>query len=427
MAQDIVGGLFGITPYDVSSNYINQDVGQAMQFAQLTPQQQGQYGLFMGGAGLGRALGNALGGGDPAMKQAQQMQQVKQWVAENGIDLNTPDGLRRAAVFANQIGSPEGASFFGRQAISMEAQQAELGLKKAQTVKALREPVGTADERARNYLVDIERRLANGEDVSQSELNQAALIMQDISKPKSFFDPSSGQMITQPGINPLQSLPTLAQKTSGVQGTGKPAAQGQQGGNANVTQYPGGVTTTQVTQPKMDAKIVSEISDIDSKLPTIDLALKNISDVKATIGRLDLGLLQNTGRGVLAYGGSNTEDRISFDKAYRTVQKAANEMLLLAKGTQTEGDAQRAYDAIMNPNTWKNAEALQAAFNDLEEATKANKTGLMNKRNTLQSGGRNPVQKQAKPSRAAALNRLKELNPNTPEDALNKKLDQLGY
>lgn len=124
MAQDIVGGLFGITPYDVSSNYINQDMQQAVNFANLTPQQQGQYGLFMGGAGLGRALGNALGGGDPAMKQAQQMQQVKQWIASSGVDINTPEGLAQAAQYAQSIGATEGAMFLGQQSTALRQKQA---------------------------------------------------------------------------------------------------------------------------------------------------------------------------------------------------------------------------------------------------------------------------------------------------------------
>ena len=433
MANNVVAGLFGVTPYDVSSNAVNQEAQLATNFAQLTPQQQGQYGMFAGGAGLGRVAAQALGGGDPAMQQAQQMQQVKQYAAENNIDINTPTGLRQLAVYANQIGAAEGAAFFGQRAMAIESQQAETGLKNAQAVKALKEPVGTESERARNLLVQVEQRLANGETVPPEALNQSNLILQELSKPKSFFDAASGQMITQPGINPLQALPNLSAALTDNKVQAPAAASGQ--GNApaqqgTVTQYPGGIQTTQVVAPKMDASTIKEIGGIDADITKIDASLKNIADVKSTIGSLDLGLLANTGRSIMSGLGINTEDRISFDKAQRTVQQQANNLLLLAKGVQTEGDAKRAYDTIMNPDTWKNADALKAAYSDLEQTTKDTKTALMKKRDTLQSGGRTeaPKANQApKMARDAAFNALKTANPKASDAVLNKKLDEMGY
>lgn len=428
MAENTVMGLFGASPYDISSNYVNQDMQQALSFANLTPQQQGQYGMFMGGAGLGRVLGNALGGGDPAMKQAQQMQQVKKWVSENNIDLNTAEGLRQAAIFSNQIGAPEGAAFFGRQAIAIESQQAEIGLKKAQAIKALNEPQGTEGERARNFLIQVEQRLANGEEVPAEAKNKAALILQELSKPKSFFDPTSGQMITQPGINPLQALPTLSASLAGKPVATTTAGQ-QPPQQGQVSTLPGGIQTTQVTQPKMDASTVKELGGIEADISKLDASLKNIADVKASIGSLDLGLFANTGRAIMSGFGVNTEDRIAFDKAQRTVQQQANNLLLLAKGVQTEGDAKRAYDAIMNPDTWKNADALKAAYADLEQATRDTKDALSKKRDVLQSGGR-PTQKspeKPKVTRDDALTALRRANPGKSDAVLNKKLDEMGY
>ena len=434
MANNVVAGLFGVTPYDVSSNAVNQEAQLATNFAQLTPQQQGQYGMFAGGAGLARAAAQAAGGGDPAMQQAQQMQQVKQYAADNNIDINTPTGLRQLAVYANQIGAAEGAAFFGQRAMTIKAQQAETGLKNAQAVKALKEPVGTESERSRNLLVQVEQRLANGESVPPEALNQAALVLQDLSKPKSFFDAASGQMITQPGINPLQALPNLSAAitgnkvqppAAGVSGQGNaPAQQGA------VTQYPGGIQTTQVVAPKMDAKTLTDLGTIEADITRIDASLKNIADVKSTIGGLDLGLLANTGRAIMSGLGINTEDRIAFDKAQRTVQQQANNLLLLAKGVQTEGDAKRAYETIMNPDTWKNADALKAAYADLEQTTKDTKAALIKKKEVLQSGGRSTTttQNQApKMARDAAFNALKNANPKASDAALNKKLDEMGY
>ena len=49
---------------------------QAMQFAQLSPMQQAQYSLYMGGQQLGGAIGSALGGKDPQLQMISLQQQI---------------------------------------------------------------------------------------------------------------------------------------------------------------------------------------------------------------------------------------------------------------------------------------------------------------------------------------------------------------
>jgi hypothetical protein len=127
MANNIVGGLFGVTPYDVASQRVNDEAQLATNFAQLTPQQQGQYGMYAGGAGLVRAASGLLGAEDPAMVQAKQMQQVKQWIAQSGVDINSPEGLAQAAQYAQSIGAIEGAMYLSQQSQQMRKQRTEVG------------------------------------------------------------------------------------------------------------------------------------------------------------------------------------------------------------------------------------------------------------------------------------------------------------
>jgi hypothetical protein len=51
---------------------------QAMQFARLSPMQQAQYSLYMGGQQLGGAIGSALGGKDPQLQMIGLTQQIAQ-------------------------------------------------------------------------------------------------------------------------------------------------------------------------------------------------------------------------------------------------------------------------------------------------------------------------------------------------------------
>lgn len=138
MAQDIVGSLFGATPQQVQSEMTAPIFNRAQQFAQLNPMQQAQYGLYSGGAMLGQGIGGLLGGEDPRLVQARQMQQVKDWIGQSGVDINTSEGLTQAARYAQSIGATEGAMFLGQQAQKMKAasldqRQSELGIQAKET------------------------------------------------------------------------------------------------------------------------------------------------------------------------------------------------------------------------------------------------------------------------------------------------------
>lgn len=121
---DIVGSLFGVTPQAVQASMVDPIYEQATKFAQLDPMQRAQQGIYMGGAMLGQGLAGLMGGEDPRLIQARQMQQVKEWIAQNGVDINSPEGLAKAAQYANSIGATEGAMVLGQQSTALRQQQA---------------------------------------------------------------------------------------------------------------------------------------------------------------------------------------------------------------------------------------------------------------------------------------------------------------
>ena len=127
MAQDIVGSLFGASPQAVQAEMTAPIFNRANQFAQLTPMQQAQYGIYSGGAMLGQGVAGLLGGEDPRLVQARQMEQVKQWIAQSGVDINSTEGLAQAAQYAQSIGATEGAMFLGQQSMAKRKSLAEVG------------------------------------------------------------------------------------------------------------------------------------------------------------------------------------------------------------------------------------------------------------------------------------------------------------
>jgi hypothetical protein len=126
--QNIVGGLFGVTPEMYQQQQANSERAQALQYAQLDPQQQSQLAFYTAGQNIPKAIGGLLGVEDPQLAMIRDIQQMR-----SQFDVSTPTGLRS---FAQALGQ-KGYTDFAIQA-SGEADKRELT--QAQTVRALREP-----------------------------------------------------------------------------------------------------------------------------------------------------------------------------------------------------------------------------------------------------------------------------------------------
>jgi hypothetical protein len=173
--------------------------------------------------------------------------------------------------------------------------------------------------------------------------------------------------------------------------------EGEVGTSKTIT-TPGGakVTTTKIGEGKpLEPALKAKVADIDGNISKLGQSVEKLGTLGASIDSLDVGFIQNVMRAGASTLGINTKDRLAYDQLRREALKEANNLLLLAKGTQTEGDAQRAKEAIADENTWKNKEALQAAFNDLRATHSATIEDLKVQRNTLTS--KNPSQTPTNP------------------------------
>lgn len=141
MAQDIVSGLFGISPQQVQAENTAPIFKRAEAFANLNPMQQAQFGIYSGGALMGQGLAGLMGGEDPRLVQARQMQQVKDYIAQNNIDTSTSEGLLKAAEYARQNNMPEGAYALGQAATKAKLDEATIAQK-------MREKVGNPKTQA---------------------------------------------------------------------------------------------------------------------------------------------------------------------------------------------------------------------------------------------------------------------------------------
>lgn len=150
MATQGIQGLFGGmgTPEEMQRQLTEQ---KALQFAQMTPQQQTSYNIYKNTGNLGRGLAGAMGVDvqDPAIKRATMLRQMA-----SQFDTNTPEGLRQMAQ-ALQATDPElGFQVMQRAQALEEATQklrkeeADIKLKGAQTAKTGYETQELSDKQA---------------------------------------------------------------------------------------------------------------------------------------------------------------------------------------------------------------------------------------------------------------------------------------
>ena len=100
MAENIVAGLFGMTPQMYQNQQYGQDLNRGIALAQLSPGAAAQAGLQASVGQLGRGIAGAMGIEDPQLKMITQQAQLLQ-----GLDLRDPQSLEAAAIQANQMGN----------------------------------------------------------------------------------------------------------------------------------------------------------------------------------------------------------------------------------------------------------------------------------------------------------------------------------
>lgn len=126
MATQGIQGLFGGmgTPEEMQRQLTEQ---KALQFANMTPQQQTSYNIYKNTGNLGRGLAGAFGVDvqDPAIKRATMLRQMA-----SQFDTNTPEGLRQMAQ-ALQSTDPELGFQVMQRADALELSQAKIGSEQA--------------------------------------------------------------------------------------------------------------------------------------------------------------------------------------------------------------------------------------------------------------------------------------------------------
>ena len=137
----MIAGLFA-TPEMYQQQQDQLATQQAVQMAQLTPEQRAQADIRGGFQRAGNALGGLMGAQDPQMKLVAVRQQVLQ-----GVDQTDATSLRKAAQQLADIGDLQGANALAQQSVSIQAKidekqafrlmQMQMAQEKNQTAKEI--------------------------------------------------------------------------------------------------------------------------------------------------------------------------------------------------------------------------------------------------------------------------------------------------
>jgi len=140
MAENIVAGLFGLTPEMYGEQQRTSALAEGIRLAQLDPAARGAAMTYAGARGLGNAIGGAFGIEDPQLK----MISARNTIAQQ-IDQGDPESILKGAQMLAQAGDNQGAmalAQYARQAqVQIAEQQQRLAAGQASLAAARRERV----------------------------------------------------------------------------------------------------------------------------------------------------------------------------------------------------------------------------------------------------------------------------------------------
>jgi len=111
MAENIVAGLFGLTPEMYGQQQRTSALAEGIRLAQLSPDAAGAAMTYAGARGLGGAIAGALGVEDPQLKMISVRQQIL-----SQLDQSDPESYSKGAQMLAQAGDQQGAMAFAQYA-----------------------------------------------------------------------------------------------------------------------------------------------------------------------------------------------------------------------------------------------------------------------------------------------------------------------
>lgn len=418
MANNIVGGLFGMLPEDLTAQRIASLDQQAMAFGRLSGKE--------GTRALGYKAGNVLGQGvaqglfgieDPQMARIRQRQQMAQ-----GIDFNDPESLLQAAQRANQMGDTQAAQELFVKAQEVAQAQAMLGKTQAEAKKVTL--ATTQEEQLRQELAALgpdatekdvlsvitkygspDKIMAvlqgaqSRKDASEARV-EAAKLAAEARVETARLAGASAREIAQLRVDSAREIAQIRAEASGE----KAAAKEEEKKNAPLP------PSLQKDEAKDLEVIDAAIAQQEALAPVISALTpdsKGVRKLNLSPGKIAEYLSRN------ALGNSNPESR-AYANLKSSVDTAVNLQVSAEKGVQTDKDVLRFAKALIAAFAGNDTEATLEALKKYNDAVKTSaertKTRIESRR---KSQNVRPYYEQEVPQPEVQRKPTKRWNPST--------------
>jgi hypothetical protein len=352
MAENMVAGLFGLTPEMYGEQQRISALNEGINLAKLNPSARGTAMIYGGAKGLGSAIGGLMGVEDPQMKIISARQQII-----GQLDQTNPQSYVNAANQLNQIGDAQGAIALMDYARKAESDLALVGQRRAAEQASLAQASKTQlsirqEEQLRDELSKL------GPDATQDQVLAIVTKYGSPDKVLAALQASADKAAANVARNETAQLANQARiDAAKVAADAKLEAARVAGANAKeiaqmridsareLRELTNSLKGPKVLAPSLQKEEDKELELVDSLKARQDSLAPAIAtltpDPKTGKPRLELGPVNNLRyQAQNAAGNSSVESR-NYAALQRAVQEATNLKTDAAKGVQTDKDVLR--------------------------------------------------------------------------------------
>lgn len=370
MAENIVGGLFGMMPEDLAAQRVNALNQDAMAFGRLSGKEANRALAYKAGNVLAQGL---FGVNDPQMERARQRQQMAQ-----GIDFNDPESLLQAAQRANQMGDSPAAQALYAKYQEVAQSQATLGktqadarkvnLSLAQEEKLRQELAALGPDATEQDMLNVVTRYgspdkimavlqgAQGRRETAEARVEAAKVAAEARIEAARLAGATAREIAQMRVDSAKEIANIRAEAAGE----KAAAKAEADKNAPLP------PSLQKDEAK-DLEVIDAAAAQQEALAPVISALtpdaKGVRQLTLSPGKIAEYLARN------ALGNSNPESR-AYANLKSSVDTAVNLQVSAEKGVQTDKDVLRFAKALIAAFAGNDTEATLEALKKYNDAVK---------------------------------------------------------
>jgi hypothetical protein len=379
MADNIVGGLFGIDPSQIQQQRMAQDLKEGYLLAQLSPFEQATAGMYTGGKQLGRAAQGLFGMEDPQLQEAAMAKKL----SEN-FDVNSVEGLRGLSAALQKAGSLRFSQLASQQAFDLEKQG--LGLRKEKAAIEKAEMSATQEENLRKELSQLPPGASDAEIISiVSKYGSPDKILQVLQRSQD-AKLRRAEMASMKGAAPSKPLGASLQKS--------------------------------------EDKDLEAIDTYTAQSEALGPSILNLTPDAKGVRKLNLSPVNNAKYMAQNAVGNSTDESRAYEALKSAVDTAVNLQVSAEKGVQTDKDVLRFANALVAAYGRNDSEAsLQALkrYNDAIGKAKDRTSARIDQRRVSQNveplfGPQEQKQQPTQPSTAKKTRTLKSGLVVTIED-----------